>query len=145
MDLAKFSSNLKSINPWKLLFPILKKVLPEIADTNRVQLERGELSTGELMPEYKQEWYKEMKESLSTYKAPSGIPDLRVEGDFYDGLYADLDDNGIEFGSTDEKESKLEAMYTEFIFGIQVAEWEAIKKDKILPLWIEAIKREMFK
>jgi len=130
MDLAKFSSNLKSINPWKLLFPILKKVLPEIADTNRVQLERGELSTGELMPEYKQEWYKEMKESLSTYKAPSGIPDLRVEGDFYDGLYADLDDNGIEFGSTDEKESKLEAMYTELYSVFKSLNGKLSKKTK---------------
>lgn len=58
MDLIQFQNNLKSIDVWDLLTPILKKHETEFLDANREQLISGETNTGEMIrPKYTEDPY----------------------------------------------------------------------------------------
>jgi hypothetical protein len=145
MDLLQFQNNLLSINVWELLKPILRRYLPEILDANTRQLRRGELNDGDLLEMYKSAAYLDFKESLASYKAPSGVADLFVTGDFQDAFFGEVNDEGITFDSNDEKTEVLERRYSSDLFGIQPKEWEVIKQDQIIPELVKAIQMAIFK
>jgi len=145
MDLTQLKNNLLNINVWEILKPILKNYLPEMLDANTRQLRRGELNDGDLLEGYKSAIYLDFKESLVSYNAPSGIADLYVTGEFQDAFFAEVNDDGITFDSSDEKTEALERRYSSDIFGIQPNEWEVIKKDFIIPELVQAIRIAIFK
>lgn len=145
MDLLQFQNNLLNIDVWELLKPILRRYLPEILDANTGQLRRGELNDGDLLEMYKSAAYLDFKESLSSYKAPSGVADLFVTGDFHFAFFGEVNDEGITFDSDDEKTEVLERRYSSDIFGIQPNEWEVIKREQVLPELVKAIQMAMFK
>lgn len=98
----------------------------EIIDLNTSQLEAGLNKHGEaIFPEYESEEYAKLKKAMGS-KAPFGIPDLKVEGDFYEGFYAESyltnteGMSGLFVDSHDSKSDKLESKYTG-IFGIMPA------------------------
>lgn len=89
-----------------------------ILDANIAQLEKGEDSLGNLLDEYVWDWYAEMKQAEGS-KAPFGIADLKLEGDFYNGFVMKYDGSKFFITSTDGKSDELEAKYGEDIFGLQ--------------------------
>lgn len=143
MDLIQFRDNLLRVNVWETLKPILQRYLPETLDANLRQLRRGELKDGDPLEPYKSAIYLDFKESLASYNAPSGIPDLFVTGDFHNAFFGKVDDEGITIDSSDEKTGELESRYSSDIFGIQPNEWEQIKRDYILPELIESLKKQI--
>lgn len=90
----------------------------EILDANTAQLEKGKDALGNLLEEYAWEWYAKMKQAEGS-KAPFGIPDLKLEGNFYSGFILKHDGDKFFITSEDSKRDKLVEQYGEGIFGLQ--------------------------
>lgn len=87
-----------------------KNVEAELADLNVSQMNEGILSTGgKITPQYSNAYA-----NFKGFKTPN----LKLEGDFHSGVFADAKTDYIEFDSTDYKTEKLEDKYSSNIFGI---------------------------
>ena len=94
----------------------------EIIDLNTSQLSIGLNAQGEqISPEYQNPDYAKLKKSIGS-KASLGIPDLKLEGDFYSGFDIVKRGDMAWIDSKDEKTPKLERKY-DFIFGIMPRNW----------------------
>jgi len=89
----------------------------EILDLNIAQLESGKDSFGRLLDEYASDAYAQFKQSIGS-RAPFGIPDLKLEGDFYSGFVLKADGDEFYITSEDEKRDKLVAYAGPDIFGL---------------------------
>lgn len=89
----------------------------EIIDTNVAQLEVGKDSLGNLLLKYESDAYAEYKQFIGS-KAPLGIADLILEGDFTGAFEMRADGPDFILYSTDEKYDHLRAKYGEDIFGL---------------------------
>ena len=118
MGFTRLRNNLLSIDPWKVLAPILERHLDLIEELNRKQLSEGQKADGSSMPEYNNEEYAYFKVAeIPTYEI-FPVVDLRYEGDFYREIKASLDLFGVNIESFDEKASKLESKYGSLIYGL---------------------------
>ena len=100
----------------------------EILDLNVAQLEVGKDALGNLLLEYESDIYAAFKQGPPfNSKAPHGIADLILEGDFTEGFI--LKGDGVEFfiTSTDEKKDRLRDKYGEDIFGLAEESLEEIR------------------
>lgn len=98
----------------------------EILDSNVAQLKTGRDSLGEFLMEYASPVYAAFKKAWGS-RAPFGIPDLLLEGDFHEGFTMMRDGAGLFITSTDDKSAKLEAKYGSNIFGIADEQLPGIK------------------
>ena len=82
-----------------------------LSDLQVSQIEEGIASDGSRLGEYENPEYAEYKQSIGS-KAPLGVYDFKLEGDFLSKTYIKHDESfgGIEFGSDDIKEQKLETL-----------------------------------
>lgn len=120
MDLTQLHSNINGVidNLESIVLKAAMESKETIADLNTSQLEVGKTSEGnDIEPAYYSPAYANLKKSMGK-KAPGSIPDLKLTGDFYAGLYADLQDGWIELHSTDYKETRLRRKYSDDIFGL---------------------------
>ena len=89
-----------------------------IAELNKLQLSEGKYRTGEyLNPLYSNPFYANYKQGLNS-TPPSGVPDLRLTGSFYDAFHVNLDGMYYEIDSTDNKSEELKEKYSDDIFGL---------------------------
>lgn len=88
-----------------------------ILDANTAQLENGKDSFDKLLWEYASDEYARFKQSIGS-KAPFGIADLKLTGDFYSGFTLVVEGNEFRITSTDSKTSDLVSRYGEEIFGL---------------------------
>lgn len=91
----------------------------EILDLNVAQLEQGKDSLGNFLMEYASDNYARFKIAMGS-KAPMGIPNLILEGDFTEGFILRYDGDYFVFTSTDEKKDELAAKYGSDLFGLMV-------------------------
>lgn len=110
----------------------------EIIDLNISQLDEGIGSDGlPLEPEYASDEYAHLKKAMGS-KAPLGIPNLEVTGDFKSGFFADSFISGNEgfsgmlIDSNDEKSESLEIKYQR-VFGIAPDNSDELLELIILP------------
>ncbi len=116
---SKISNWIKGLqNPEEIFRRAVLENEAEILDLNTAQLERGEDSFGNLLDEYASDTYAQFKQALGS-KAPLGIPDLKLEGDFYSGFVLKYDGAAFFITSTDEKKDRLKDKYGEDVFGLQ--------------------------
>ena len=85
----------------KLQNQYLKTWLPELIELNKSQLMEGKKSDGTNTPTYSQK-YQAYKMTFSNYTS-APYANLNKTGDFFSGMYMKVVDQGLEFGSTDEK------------------------------------------
>lgn len=94
-----------------------------IIDLNVDQIERGINSDGKILGEYESESYSRLKQSMGS-RAPFGVFDFKLEGDFLSGIYAEAykgstpEASGLYMSSSDEKTEKLERLSGDKVFGI---------------------------
>lgn len=93
----------------------------EIIDLNTSQVEQGLSSEGGILGEYENDNYAAFKQSIGS-KAPAGIVDLKLTGDFISGFYAEPfggndERAGLFIDSRDGKSARLESKY-DGIFGV---------------------------
>ena len=89
----------------------------EIIDANTAQLSTGKDSLGEFLDDYLFDSYAKMKKAMGS-NAPLGVPDLKLEGDFYEGFVIKYAGSEMWITSTDDKTSHLKEKYGDDIFGI---------------------------
>lgn len=117
MTLDSFIKNVRNLNAKDLILKAAALRVEELADLNVEQMEQGLLSTGgNISPNYETEAYSQYKKSIGSKSSPT--PDLKLTGDFHDGVFSKVSGDNIIFGSTDEKSSKLQLHYTKDIFGV---------------------------
>jgi hypothetical protein len=129
--LKNLADSLKSIDIEKMIDEILNELMPEILDLNTDQLSKGQLKDGDLLEKYKSDSYYEFKLSLGTYKAPDGVADLFVDGDFYNGFTGIIKSDIIEIKSTDSKANDLESNYSSDIYGLNENNIQYIRNEII--------------
>lgn len=86
----KFARNAKTLNLESENKKSIIENEQELTDLNRNQLRLGVSSDDSQLGKYKRTKYAEYKASLSSYKAPRGIPDLYVKGGFHEGLRIEI-------------------------------------------------------
>lgn len=124
---SKISNWIKTLNRSDDIFRrAIVENQEEILDLNVAQLEVGKDSLGEFLDEYLSEFYALFKISIGS-KAPLGIPNLILEGNFTEGFI--LKGEGLEFfiTSTDDKKDRLRDKYGEDIFGLSEDSLEEIR------------------
>jgi hypothetical protein len=115
----------------------------EILDANTSQLEIGKNALGNLLDSYVLDSYARFKQGAPfNSKAPFGIPDLKFEGDFYEGFVLYIRKDHFVITSTDEKAFDLEQKYGEEIFGLTEESWEALKP-MLIESYIKLFKDEL--
>jgi len=92
----------------------------EMTDLNTAQLEKGKNSLDELLERYASDAYADFKKSLGS-NAPKGVPNLKLEGDFYSGFKIERDGEDWIMFSTDNKNDDLVNKYGSSIFGLSEA------------------------
>lgn len=119
MDLTQLHSNLTSVidNLDTLVLEAAMESKETIADLNTSQLEKGLTSENEEIEPYYSPDYGSMKKAMGK-RSPGMVPDLKLTGDFYSGVYASLEKDWIEIHSTDYKEAQLRKKYSDDIFGL---------------------------
>ncbi len=113
----------------------------EILDLNIAQLDEGVDSLGNLLMEYASEEYAQFKKALGS-KAPFGIPDLKLEGDFREGFVLITEGNEFRIDSTDEKAGELAFKYGQEIYGLNEKSLE-IARPFILESWLNQLRNEL--
>lgn len=109
------SNQISALNRTKLhVVILLREILIEqssfIEELNRKQLERGQRSDGSILPNYS-------PNSVLMGK-PQGPIRLFDEGDFYEGIEANVFDDSILFDGEDPKTPMLIQRYGEMILGL---------------------------
>lgn len=128
-------------NPDKLFLGAVKDNETEILDANTAQLSVGKDSMGRLLEEYESDAYAKMKKGPPfNSKAPMGIPNLYLEGDFYEGFTLKYSGYEMTITSTDVKTDRLVAKYGEDIFGLSE---EQLKNLSILESFLIAFRNEL--
>lgn len=128
------------------LVSIARETLSENADTmaslNEQQMFAGIRADGsEILPSYADLTIEIKKQKGQPYDRVT----LRDEGDFYAGLYADVQGDSIEYGSTDEKSAELEEKYSKArgsIFGLTVGSKSELVEYYLQPSWESKVTEE---
>ena len=115
--LRDLNNRFKRLNIDSIYDNALKEVKPEILDMNTGQLAVGKYSDNTMMPSYENDDYANMKMQMGS-KAPFGITNLILEGDFYRGFDMKITKNAIETYSKDSKSDDLSKEYGHEIFGL---------------------------
>lgn len=97
----------------------------EIIDLNTAQLSKGKDSLGELLDRYASDSYAAYKKAIGS-QAPNGVPDLKLEGDFYEGFYIEKSGDDYLIYSKDEKTNSLVNRYGQSIFGLSDASLKVV-------------------
>ena len=140
--LRNLAGRFKTLNINTLLDSAIMQTEDEALDMNVAQLAIGEYSDGDELHEYENEDYAIYKQGMGS-KAPFGVADLILEGDFTRGFFAKIKKNSIEISSTDSKTSKLEEKYSHFIFGLQPKNRLEWSREYILPYLQSNIKSHL--
>ena len=124
MDLLQFQQNLKSIDVWEILIPIIEKNLNQIERLNKEQLQKGLTATGNPTKHHsgsaRSDKYVNSKIQRGVYD-PSIYPSVNLynTGDFYRKLTAKMDMMYVVYiESYDAKADMLEEMYGSVIYGL---------------------------
>jgi hypothetical protein len=149
MDLIQFQQNLLSIDVWELLKPIINQHLEYVEQLNKEQLSQGLLADGNDTPSHSGS---EMSNDYVASKIDRGVypeslyPNMNFynEGDFYKGITAFLEDDGITIDSDDEKAMMLEGEYSQYLMGLTQESLAKFTARLVTPL-IESIHNEIFK
>lgn len=127
MDLIDFNKSLRSINVDQLLSRAVLDNKEEIVDSNTAQLSKGRDSLGNFLDKYASDDYAQFKKAIGS-EAPFGIPNLKLEGDFYSGFVLSADGKDFRLDSTDEKRDKLVNLYGTEIFGLSESSLEIVRQ-----------------
>ena len=133
MDLLDLQKKVKSIDFDKMMDRAVMGNKEEILDSNTAQLSKGKDSLGQFLDEYTLAAYAQFKKSLGS-EAPLGIPDLKLDGDFYSGFTLQIEGEDYRITSEDDKTVDLTNRYGADIFGLTEERLQEIR-----PLILESL------
>lgn len=120
----------------------VEAVAPQITDRQRDQMLEGKNAEGKTIGRYRDPAYARYKNSLNPVPG-LGIPDLKLTGEFYREIYAEVRGDKVIIDSTNEKTEALAKRFGESIFGLNKAtKAELIKKD-LKPVFLKNIREKI--
>lgn len=137
------ASNLKRYDLQQELDIIVENLAATITGFNKAQLEIGQDVEGSELQPYSDPFYAIFKKDQMGSKAPLGIPNLKLTGDFYEGFTLIINDKGYTITSTDVKVLALEGKYGD-IFGLQDDNLAQLCFAYILPELVKRFKEQIF-
>ena len=117
----------------------MEEAAPIVESWQRDQLLGGKNREGKKIGRYRNPAYAQMKHSMNAVPG-LGVPDLRLTGDFYRGIYTDVRGDKIIIDSTDEKTQDLVDKYGEVIFGLSKDTKKEAVKD-IRPIFMQNVRK----
>lgn len=123
--LNELISKLDNFDLWDIAKPVFEELESDLIAINKKQLMDGKKSDGTNTPTYSKK-YQAYKMTLSDYTS-APYANLNKTGEFFKGMYMKVVDQGLMFGSSDEKESDLESYATKLIWGIPEQGFTKIK------------------
>ena len=103
--------------------------LEYIADLNRQQLSAGTDARGEALKKYSSNSYAKKKEALGS-KAPYGVADLKLTGEFHESIEAKAGSAGVTLEATSKKTPWLLAR-DNYALGLSEKSVETLRRDKL--------------
>lgn len=108
--IVNFNKLVQAIDIDAIIHQSIDETKDRAAQFNRDDLSVGLLATSNpITPAYSAQYAN--KKGFTT-------PNLYDKGPFYAGIFANVGQSTIDFGSTDIKAASLEARYTKFIYGL---------------------------
>lgn len=104
----------------------------------RAQLASGQ-SSEDYLPVYKSDEYSKRKQKLGS-KAPYGITDLKLTGNFVDKFYLRVSKNSVIIRSRDKKNSKILEKYGPEIFALNEGNLSKYISEHLQPLLVKKIR-----
>jgi hypothetical protein len=136
--LLKLIERIKRTEVDTIIEETMEDASPLITDRQKDQMLGGLNSEGKKIGRYRSPAYASMKNRMNAIPG-FGVPDLRLTGDFYKGIYTEVRGDKLIIDSVDEKTQDLADKYGETIFGLnKVTKKEAIKDIK--PLFLNKIR-----
>lgn len=129
-QLKQFSNNISQLNNnWaSVIDEFFNKFESDFIDMIQDQLLHGEDGAGNKLQEYASGIYSSYKKTIGSISSP--VADLKVTGDFYDGMYLNKFN---EIDSTDWKTSKLIEKYGDSILDPQEDRLNNFVNEQIIP------------
>lgn len=112
-----FQDRLKRLEIGQEIRKELAKNAEKLAELQTEQMSVGHNARGCKIGWYLNKDYAELKHTMNP-KPGQGYVDLKLTGDFYEGVFAEIDMDDIIFDSTDSKSDDLQERYGEEIFGL---------------------------
>lgn len=117
--------------------------LAVMADMNREQLTLGVNAEGGEVGAYRSESYARLKKSIGA-RAPFGIPDLKLTGDFHSGIFAKRLGSELKFGGTDSKTSMLIEKYDNGpLLGLTTENQAEVTDNYIFPIITDWLNQQL--
>jgi hypothetical protein len=124
MDLVRFISNIKELEPLEILLESAELSSEALADTNRENLSKGVLASGDSTEEYASLPYTNMKSNMGSISVPN--MDFKLSGKLHKGIYSKVQGSNIIGGSTDSKADRLQSNWGDDLFTVQETQFEKI-------------------
>lgn len=99
----------------------------EIINANREQLREGRSATGQMIRPTYSPAYLRRKSRMSSYRAPNGVPDLFLHGNFQGEMDVVVESGEFDIVSWDEKNAFLHTMYDD-LFGLTAESIEKVRR-----------------
>lgn len=142
MDALEVLANLKGLDIEGIASQTVADNVEVIADLNATQLSEGFRADGSAtLPSYSERTI-ELKKQRSGLSGVTDRVTLYDTGDFYRGLYAAVQGEDVEYGSTDTKADKLQDRYSTAkgsIFGLNDDSRDELITGYLLPDWQKKI------
>ena len=143
MFISQLAANAKGLNPLELFAESVQENDTYIIDLNLSQLEVGKDSKDKSLFPYASDDYAKLKMSMGSM-APMGTPNLRFEGNFWEGFIVQSDIEGLTITSTDSKTEKLKSGYGDDIFGLSDNSLKDLKS-VLLPTFLTKLRDELLR
>ena len=113
MTIKELADRARAINIPALKRQAVKNKENVLVDLQKKQMRQGQDGKGGSFKSYPP-GYSAFKQTLSTYQAPIGVPDLFLHGNFHRGIRMKLSGDDYAFKSSDSKNDKLTSKYDPF-------------------------------
>lgn len=114
----------------------------QLSNLNAEQMFQGLNKEGRPIGEYALPTYAEAKHRMNPLPG-FGVPDLKVTGAFYEGIYTGVEGLKIETDSVDSKTDRLKELFGEEIFGLSDNYKSEYIREFLRPEFVGAIKKEL--
>lgn len=132
-------NRIKKVNHTEAIEDTMEEASPVIRQKQRNQMHSGLNREGKPIGKYRSPAYAKKKNALNPIPG-LGVPDLKLTGEFYKGIYSEVRGDKIIIDSTDGKTPALANRFGEEIFGLnKESKAEAVKEIK--PVLIKNMKK----
>jgi hypothetical protein len=132
----------QSFDVTKAAAEAMEEAAPLLTDRQKDQLLEGKNAKGQKIGRYRNPAYARMKAAMNPVPG-LGVPDLKLTGDFWKGIYVDIRGDRVIIDSVDEKTQDLVDKYSEAIFGLNKNTKAEFVREDLRPVFIKTVREKL--